>query len=177
MAYQVCLVKGEPRYDSIPVLKVNRYRSAPINDRIAAQAQFCLNETDWIARLWAFETAPAPDSRLEALFLGKDGVTAVKLFLSADGGYGCEAAGKDIRERLSVYAFTGGDLQGEYWGGVLRLSREIFLDAVGIKLSQDETVFMGNVIKRNPSSGAAFWEGSGGADAPEVFGRFKIIRY
>ncbi len=177
MTYNVCMISGEPRYDSLPVLMVDRYRNTPVNDRMAAEAQFCLNETEWIARLWAFETAPAPESRMEALFAGEDGRSAVRMYLTAGGAFGCEAAGRDVKEALSVYAFTGGDLQGEYWGGVLRLPRELFLDAVGIKTPEKGTILMGNVVKRIPSVGAAFWEAPCDADAPEAFGAFELIDY
>lgn len=118
---------GEPQFDRLPVLKLSCDPDTPPLDRVFAQAQLCRNESHIIARIWTFETNPAPDVLLSAQFCKNGHLLAATASIGGEASLVIDGAAKD--GALTSYLFSREDLQGVYAGVVLMIPVETFFAA------------------------------------------------
>lgn len=153
MEYSVQSVSGEPKFDSLGVIKLRCAPAIDINSRIYAQAQVGRSQSCIYVRIWSFETSPTDSSEVCALFSnGKD-----ELSLCATFGEQATASlnGKSLPDTLTAYLISGEDLQGEYWGAVMMFPIKRFFDIFGISEASLPATIGGNILRKNPELSSA----------------------
>ncbi|MDL2233075.1 hypothetical protein LJC63_05785 [Ruminococcaceae bacterium OttesenSCG-928-L11] len=189
-SYTVCRIRDGLGLDALPVAKITEYPLEERDYRPFAQCQICVNnETELLARLWAFEVSPPPDSELRAvlhLFRDKperalhiiaraeDGLPTVRAVVVENDAPIAEVRG-ECRDH------SGEDLQGIYWGGEVTLHKDALEQAGGPVLFAPGEGFPGNFYKtcdsRTPHYGSwspAGWEPPYAADG---MGRIQYVSY
>lgn len=140
--YTICLIHGEPQYDSLPVAKILDYPLEKEDYKPYAQAILALSDQGLFLRLWAFEALPSPVSALEAVVNLAPDTSGLYLsvILLADGNshfrlleQGRPAASFSQKglPLPSCRRFDGEDLQGVYWGGSLLLDKALLQSVYG----------------------------------------------
>ena len=152
MDYPISVMQGEPCFDSLGVIKLRFEPSVPVNDRIFAQAQAGRTPELFFTRIWSFETAPAPEAAVKAVF-SRAGHT-VELAASAAGEASLLLDGAPREGVLTAYQISGEDLQGEYWGAVLMVPYRWL--AASLDFDPDApAVFEGNLLRERPALSSA----------------------
>ena len=132
MDFKISLIEGQPVWDALPVGKIIYYPLEKRDYRPFAQARMCVNETDFFLRLWAFETRPSPESVLMARLNFDPAHSKAFLEMRVDsmGGMTCTVREQEKDTPLALYgvlpdlhSYRGEDLEGEYWGVVVKLPR------------------------------------------------------
>lgn len=150
MDYPILRMRGEPRFDSLGVLKLRCADTVAVNDRIFAQGQAGATDSLFFVRIWSFETAPSPQATLRAVF--SHGGHTAELSVTAAGGSALLLDGRPAGELLTAYQISGEDLQGEYWGAVMMLPLDRFCGALALSLPGS---FDGNLLRENPALSSA----------------------
>ncbi|PWM26516.1 MAG: hypothetical protein DBX44_00395 [Oscillospiraceae bacterium] len=150
MDYPILKTPGEPRFDSLGVLKLRCTCAVPVNDRIFAQGQVGATDSHLYVRIWSFETSPAPQATLRAVF-SHNGHTA-DLSVTAGGESALLLDGQPAGELLTAYQISGEDLQGEYWGAVMAVPFDRFSQALGLA---EQDSFDGNLLREHPALSSA----------------------
>ncbi len=126
MSITLTRFEKEPLFDRLPVQLLRCAATVPPRERIFAQGQLCRAADRICVRLWTFETAPAPETRLEALFSSPGG--SLTAFAEFSGKTGLLVNGIPD-ERFTAKFFSGEDLQGVYAGVDLAIEAAAFLSA------------------------------------------------
>ncbi len=156
MDYPVSAMRGEPRFDTLGVLKLRCAPTVPVDDRLFAQAQVGRTPALFFTRIWSCETAPAEAATLRALF-SYQGHT-LELSANAAGEATLLLDGAAVADKLTAYQISGEDLQGEYWGAVLMVPFSWFSEA--LDLPADSPVALeGNILREHPAQSSAAPEG------------------
>lgn len=114
------MIKGEPRWDSMPQAKIINYPLEKGCYRPYAQAKVCMSERHLYIRMLAFEVDPEKESCLVACVSGKDG-KYLKFRTTREGAFSCtlidEGSGKeeDLSGKANIRITGGEDEQGIYW--------------------------------------------------------------
>lgn len=148
--------RREPVWDALPVAKIIQYPLERADYKPFAQARLCMTPETLYLRLWAFEVSPEPSSSLAACFAlpeaGLEG-SYLRLELSSGGVLSArfhEAGGgiRPVEHRLEeAKTFQGEDLQGIYWGGVIRLPVSLLCELFGRFPQQPGEHLRGNLYK------------------------------
>ena len=136
----------EPHFDRLPVQILRCALTVPPNDRVYAQGQLCRTDDAVYARVWTFESAPAPDTRLEAVFYGAGHTLAAAATIGGDASLTLDGA--PIEGRLTAYLFSGEDLQGVYAGAVLVIDADTFFGAFGQRPDDPDVAVAVNLLRR-----------------------------
>ena len=132
--------RREPVWDALPVAKIINYPLERADYKPFAQARLCLTPDTFYLRLWAFEVYPEPSSSLAACFALPEagaGGSYLRLELTSGGVLSArfhQTGGGilPVEHRLGeVKTFQGEDLQGIYWGGVIRLPVSLLSELFG----------------------------------------------
>lgn len=156
MEYPISAMPGEPRFDSLGVIKLRCEPSVPVNDRIFAQAQAGRTPELFFVRIWSFETAPAPQAVVKAV-LSHAGHT-VELAASAAGEGSLLRDGAPEEGVLTAYQISGEDLQGKYWGAVLMTPYRWLAQALAFD-PDAPAVLEGNLLRERPARSSAALSG------------------
>lgn len=153
MHYPLRPQQGEPRFDTLAVLKLDCARSVPVNLRIFAQAQLGRTKDLVFAKIWSFENDPAPETALAAVF--EHGAHSLRMEVTAKGCARLLADGNPLEGKMSSYLISGEDLQGEYWGAVMMVSSDVFFEALGLDALGPPAALYGNALREHPFLSAA----------------------
>lgn len=129
MSVTLTRFEKEPLFDRLPVHMLRCGRDVPPNDRIYAQAQLCRTARAVYVRIWTFESAPAPETRLEAIFTAQGHTLTAAATLGGETSLAVD--GTALGDRLTAWLFSGEDLQGVYAGAVLAIDSDAFFGALG----------------------------------------------
>jgi len=136
MTYHVKRITDELQLEALPVAKITRYPLEERDYKPYSQGIACVTEDKLILRMWAFEVAPSPASHLRCvLYLFRDvperalcvdvfpaGLAQARWMINGELREGtAPPAGFAVQE------LGGEDLQGVYWGALVRIP----LDALG----------------------------------------------
>ncbi|WMJ82977.1 hypothetical protein ACS3UN_00880 [Oscillospiraceae bacterium LTW-04] len=153
MNYMIKYVSGEPCFDALGVIKLSCAQSVPINDRIYAQAQLGRNDESLFVRIISFETKPAANARLTAVFcLGE---RELRMTVTAGGQAEAYCGDSDLTAQMTAYIKQGEDLQGEYWAGVLLFPLESLFAALDTDKTALPMTLSGNILRENPALSCA----------------------
>jgi len=146
----ICTQPDPPRFDAIPTYKITDYPLEKRDYKPFAQGQLCVTPGSLMARLWAFEARPRPQSMVECVLTARQGRTLLRLAAWADGRWRCLASAPEGDRPLDAIAHTmaGDDFQGEYWGVSVAVPRRLAEEALGISLEPGAEV-LGNFYKRS----------------------------
>ncbi|MEA5137292.1 MAG: hypothetical protein VB035_14260 [Candidatus Fimivivens sp.] len=153
MNYIIKYVCGEPCFDALGVIKLGCAQSVPINDRIYAQAQLGRNDDSLFIKIISFETKPAEDARLTAVFSFGD--RELRMTVTASGQAQAFCGSSDLTAQMTAYITQGEDLQGEYWSCVFLFPLEMLLSAFGTDKNALPLTLLGNIIRENPAVSSA----------------------
>ncbi|MDD2955551.1 MAG: hypothetical protein PHD67_04460 [Oscillospiraceae bacterium] len=158
-----------------------------------AQARLCVNETDFCLRMWAFETAPSPQSRLicNLNFFPERSSRWISLRCGSDGRGQWLVCGPDKISPLAEYfvlpqlkAYVGEDLEGIYWGAVVALPLTALDSVYGAHELPLEHRLTGNLYKVDDAAGTRHYGCFYPVDftRPDPydahsFGEFEIVAY
>lgn len=149
MNYTIKYVSGEPCFDTLGVIKLRCAQSVPVNDRIYAQAQLGRNDDSLFVRITSFETKPAANACLSAVF--SFGERQLRIAVTAGGQARAYSGEKDLTAELTAYIKEGEDLQGEYWVGVLLFPLQSLFTALGMDKNALPVALSGNILRENPA--------------------------
>lgn len=195
MAFKISKVKERFSFDSLAVAKIVNYPFEKRDYKPFAQARVCLTPTRFVVRMWAFEATPVADITAAVPEMMKEDsficfqIGCPKRYLSvsanANGVLYPElvCGGEKTLLDASVFetsAFTGEDLQGEYWG--MQFSCEISALNELLRFDILENELKGNIYKacfneRAEHIGALFDVKSKSVYDPEAFGEYVITNY
>ena len=158
MDYKISIINGLPVWDALPVGKIIHYPLEKRDYRPFAQVRLCANETDLYLRMWAFETRPSPKSVLMAR-LNFDSAKLDKYLqvrVDSMGGMTACAVDGETETPLAQYlilpelhCYRGEDLEGEYWGVVVKIPRLAVEKIWGKDPIAANYVIRGNVYKED----------------------------
>lgn len=158
MDYKISIIEGLPVWDALPVGKIIHYPLEKRDYRPFAQVRLCANETDLYLRMWAFETRPSPKSILMARLQFDPAKSDKFLQIRADsmGGMTATVREGDLETPLAQYlvlpdlhAYRGEDLEGEYWGVVVKIPRKAIETVWGKDPIAPGYVIRGNLYKED----------------------------
>ena len=158
MDFKISLIEGQPVWDALPVGKIIYYPLEKRDYRPFAQARMCVNQSDFYLRLWAFETRPSPESVLMARLNFDPGRSEAFLEIRVDsmGGMTCVVREKEKETPLALYgvlpdlhSYRGEDLEGEYWGVVIKLPRHAIEKIYGRDPIGPGYTMQGNLYKED----------------------------
>ena len=158
MDFKISLIEGHPVWDALPVGKIIYYPLEKRDYRPFAQARMCANKTDFFLRLWAFETHPSPESVLMARLNFDPAHSEAFLEIRVDsmGGMTCVVREKEKKTPLALYgilpemhSYRGEDLEGEYWGVVVKLPRRAVEKIYGRDPIEPGYAMIGNLYKQD----------------------------
>ena len=127
MPFKISVVTGAPVWDTLPVAKITNYPFETGSFKPFAQVRACLNEEGLHLRMLAFETKKRPQSYLQASFSPAGSKRRLDVQVFADGALRVfESREGEIPRELSSHGvravpFEGEDLEGVYWGELVRL--------------------------------------------------------
>lgn len=153
MNYPIRFIDGEPRFDTLGVIKLCCDHSVPVDDRIYAQAQLGHTSDCLFARILSFETKPANEAILSVVLChnGKE----LQLSVFADGSASARCGETILTDAMTSYIIQGEDLQGEYWGAVMLFSLDRLLTVFGVDSSAMPLELSGNVLREHPALSCA----------------------
>lgn len=195
MAFKISRVKERFSFDSLAVAKIVNYPFEKRDYKPFAQARVCLTPTRFVVRMWAFEatpiadvTAPVPEMLCEdsiLCFQIGNSDRYLSVCANANGVFYpelvCGSDKKTVTPSIfETSAFTGEDLQGEYWGMQFSCEISALNDLLGFDILENE--LKGNVYKacfnsRAEHIGALFNLKSKTIYDPEAFGEYVITNY
>lgn len=156
MAFPVSRITPPPVFDSLPVAKTLLYPLEKRDYKPYAQNCICVSRESLYLRMWAFEVSPMPDSTLSCvLYLYPDTPErALRVDYRSDGSAAFSALEDGLHSAAcpqvagaAVTPFGGEDLQGVYWGGLIRLDFPLLEQWGGpVRLGVGDT-FYGNFYK------------------------------
>lgn len=153
MNYIIKYVSGEPCFDALGVIKLSCTQTVPINDRIYAQAQLGRNDDSLFIKIISFETKPAENAQLTAVFRLDD--REMRMTVTAGGQAKASCGGSDLTAQMTAYITQGEDLQGEYWAGVLLFPLNVLFAALGADKNALPLTLSGNIFRENPAISSA----------------------
>lgn len=155
MSYKVFTAADLSQLDSLPVAKITDYPLEPRDYKPYAQSNLCLCAGELVLRMWAFEVSPSPRSMLRCvLYLFGGGERALCVDFTADETLTLRYLhrGQPDASPLSLPAgacwspHSGEDLQGVYWGALIRLPLA-WLESLGAVPLEKGAAFDGNFYK------------------------------
>lgn len=158
MDFKISLIEGQPVWDALPVGKIIYYPLEKRDYRPFAQARMCVNQSDFYLRLWAFETRPSPESVLMARLNFDPGRSEafLEIRVNSMGGMTCVVREKEKETPLALYgvlpdlhSYRGEDLEGEYWGVVIKLPRHAIEKIYGRDPIGPGYTMQGNLYKED----------------------------
>lgn len=149
---------GEPQFDRLPVQILRCSADTPPNDRIYAQGQICRTDGQVFARIWTFESAPAPQVCLVAAFAANG--RTVEARAAAGGETALLLNGVPAEGKLTAYLFSGEDLQGVFWGAVLAIDAAAFFETLGADPAHPEGAIGANLLRIGGSVSALAPQGA-----------------
>ena len=156
MEYKIRFVPGNPKFDTLGVMKLSCDSSVDINSRIYGQAQIGRSAEFIFARIWSFETAPTSASRVGLTL--QNGGNKIEMTAGFDEISSLFINGTDAKQLLTAYLISGEDLQGEYWGAVLMLPASEFFAALEIDKASLPAVIAANVYRQSDTLSSACGE-------------------
>lgn len=156
MPFPISKVSGLPVWDSLPVAKIIHYPLEKRDYKPLAQARLCINEADFCLRMWAFETAPSPSSRLicNLNFFPELSSRWVSLCCGSTGRGTWLVCGPNEEIPMEQFlilpqlkAYLGEDLEGIYWGSVVTLPLTALNKIYGVSELPSGHRILGNLYK------------------------------
>lgn len=200
MPFEVCMQPLPVVWDTLPVAKLTKYPFAKGAYRPFSQARICcVTGQGLFVRMWSFEVEyrceeTEPRVLLEdscmTVCLSAEGEEYLRITSNARGVLFIEKCrGETVVEEYepdclhALHAFTGEDLQGEYWGVEFFIPYELLHTKLGFPALEAGFVFQGNFyctrldgIKEH--FGCLFpVHSERPAFLPESFGTFEIVDY
>lgn len=153
MKYPIRFIDGEPRFDTLGVIKLCCDQSVAVDDRIYAQAQIGRSSDCIFARVLSFETKPNNEATLSVVLCHNS--NELRLSVSADGSASARCGETILTDAMTSYIIQGEDLQGEYWGAVMLFSLDRLLSVFGVDSSSIPLELSGNVLREHPALSSA----------------------
>lgn len=166
MDFKISIIEGQPIWDALPVGKIVHYPLEKRDYRPFAQARMCVNETDFFLRMWAFETHPTPSSVLMARlqFDPDHSDQVLEITVNSLGGMDCAMLEGQKQTPLALYgvlpqlhSYRGEDLEGEYWGIVVKIPRSAIQKIYGADPIQPGYAIKGNLYKKDTAPASTHW--------------------
>ena len=149
---------GEPQFDRLPVHMLRCAAETPPNDRIYAQAQLCRTDERIFARIWTFESAPAPQVCLAAAFSANGHTVEARVTIGGEATLLLD--GVSAENKLTAYLFAGEDLQGVFHGAVLAIDAEAFFETLGVQPDETAGTIGANLMRIGGSISALAAQGA-----------------
>lgn len=160
MDFKISIIEGQPVWDALPVGKIIHYPLEKRDYRPFAQVRMCVNQTDLFLRMWAFEARPSHQSALIARlnFDPDNSGSFLEIKVDSVGGMECTVWSGEERKPLGLYgvlpqlhSYRGEDLEGEYWGVVVKLPRAAVEKIYGADPIRPGYEIKGNLYKQDTS--------------------------
>lgn len=186
MTFAICTQPPTPRMDALPTYKIIDYPLEPRDYKPFAQARLCMTPMELVLELWAFEMAPQPESRMEAVFTTSAAHALVFVTCRAGGAVQCFVRTPQGDRPLDIlsHSLDGEDLQGIYWGVSVRIPRTLLEQTLGKGCCQTGQTLQGNIYKRSdsptkPHHGSLYPAdfANGREYALSSLGAFQIVNY
>lgn len=153
MEYGIRFISGEPKFDSLSVIKLCCETSIDINSRIYGQAQVGRSEDLLYAKILSFESEPDQNSTVWAKFEYNGKI--IEFSVRFDNSAKLLVNKVDRTDALTCYITSGEDLQGEYWGAVIMLPLSVLFEGLEINESSLPITLKGNIARENPEISSA----------------------
>ena len=146
MSFKVRLFLGAPDFETLHVAKLREYPLEPRDYKPYAQARICFAADGLHVQLLSFESKPLPQSEVRVVLALTPGAPPLIISLRADCVFGARRGEADLSDssRAFVHPFQGGDLQGVYWGGNIRVEPAVY---AGDFVPHKDAAFFGNFYK------------------------------
>lgn len=196
MAFKISMVKKRFSLDSLAVAKITNYPFEKRDFKPFAQARICISDkSSLVVRMWAFECDPIADiTQPVSEMMSEDSILCFLLgnqeryiIVSANANgvlypeLVCAGEKSPLDPKFfETSAFTGEDLQGEYWGMQFSCDIKALSELLGFDILVSP--LKGNIYKacfnkRAKHIGALFDVKKQSVYDPDSFGDFVITNY
>lgn len=152
--FEVCCVKGEVLWDSLPTAKIVDYPLEKEDYKPYAQARVCMGKENFHLQMLSFEVEPDESSVLAAAFsFDPDEKKQIWLSSNRAGELVCklineeDKSEKDISRKIAARVFSGSDLQGIYWCVQVSLPLNVIDEYFSFPKIKPKDIIKGNFYK------------------------------
>lgn len=191
--FPISIIKGEPKWNSLPVAKIINYPLEKGDYKPYAQARLCISEECIYIQLLAFEVESEEASTVAvalAPFPENDGQKRYFLLSTNRSGiHSCKfideqaETEKDLTKHISIRIYMGEDEQGVYWCSGFTVPRSLLEELFEKAELVPGHIMKGNFYKfcngKRPHRGSFFPCNFSGENPfkSDCFGAFELVLY